>query len=272
MTDFPDSDDNDKTRSREEILNLLSDIQSHYGTYHNHKETSAWAAVVVYVALLVGFINAIIKAASISPLMHEGMTIAILAVGATTLVYLHKQFSLRRVGADYVAACIYLRSEIISKPAEKLNVSKYAPNSDAVSEMQSSYVLPNEVLKKSRDLKEKGQGSRTVLEKCAYVIVVIVTLVSIASTLATFSTDAIDKAKTSSSVAQEAKVCPEDKKPNDSGPPLATMTPTQSQSTDPNFNINVNIGSDAKTFHSKKGPSSKNAVKSGTPKTACHLP
>ena len=43
--------------SRREIIDLLKDIQSHYGTYHNHKETSAWAGVVLYAFLLVNVIR-----------------------------------------------------------------------------------------------------------------------------------------------------------------------------------------------------------------------
>jgi hypothetical protein len=33
----------DAINSRKEVLDLLNDLQSHYGTYHNHKETVAWA-------------------------------------------------------------------------------------------------------------------------------------------------------------------------------------------------------------------------------------
>lgn len=51
MADEPKKDSVD---SRKEVLDFLKDIQAHYGTYQNHKETVGWAGVALFAGLMVG--------------------------------------------------------------------------------------------------------------------------------------------------------------------------------------------------------------------------
>ncbi len=37
---------------KEDVLRYLSDTRSHYASYHNHKEVSAWTGIVLFAALI----------------------------------------------------------------------------------------------------------------------------------------------------------------------------------------------------------------------------
>src|SRR5207249_12057404 len=98
--------------SRSEILDLLGGIQSLYGNYHNHKETSAWAAVALYAVVLSQVANAIARGLLPSYRQRAWAAVAVTVLSTLVCVYLFGQFRLRKRAADFVAACIHLGAEV----------------------------------------------------------------------------------------------------------------------------------------------------------------
>jgi hypothetical protein len=165
--------------NREEVLKFLSDTQSHWSTYHNHKETSAWAGLVLYVFLLGQIINAVDKGIASSCAIKTATILVILVSGIIICIYLYEQFSLRKRGADFVAACFYLESQFLSNPEQQPKSSDFVPPSSEDKRLQSSYCLPEIVLSTADKMASKGQGARSKLEYCAYGLVLVISLLAL---------------------------------------------------------------------------------------------
>lgn len=113
------------------------------------------------------------------------MTIAILVVGATTYSYLRQQLRLRRMAANVNVACIYLRSEIISKPTEQVEPSDYAPPVPSAEQVHPAKIaLPRILWAKAEELAKYDQGPRNSLPIFPYLLVIIIGLLGIAKTWA----------------------------------------------------------------------------------------
>lgn len=137
----------EEVSTRKEVLDLLKDLQSHYGTYHNHKENVGWAGVALYAVLIVGIANAL-RQLELSCLVRAGASLIVIGVCVVCWLYVQKQFALRTRAADLVAACIQLRSGVVSNPAATIAASAWAPPVQSVAGgMQSKHVLPQIVSK-----------------------------------------------------------------------------------------------------------------------------
>ena len=95
-----------------EILKYLADTRAHYATYHNHKEVSAWAGVVLYVAVMVQIV--LVKNDALTNRRPVVLLALILILLTAVSVYLKTQFYLRREAANYVAALLYLYVEYLN--------------------------------------------------------------------------------------------------------------------------------------------------------------
>jgi len=162
--------------SRKEILEFLRDTQAYFGSYHNHKESSAWAGIVLYCVVLVNLIDAIEPQISSPSFTREKLWIT-LGVGLGAVIcsmYIRGQLALRKRAADVVAACIRLRSEIISDPSTPLDPAEWAPREAGKGGLQSGSALPKKVIEAADRLAPIGQWPRRMLELCAYVFLSII--------------------------------------------------------------------------------------------------
>jgi hypothetical protein len=152
------------------VLDLLKDLQSHYGTYHNHKENVAWAGIALFVVLVAGIANTL-RQADLSCVARAGTSLVVIGACVVCWLYVYEQFRLRRRAADLVAACVRLRSDVVSNPAVTVAASDWAPPSQvAAAGMQSMVMLPQAVLNAADNLATAGQSSREWLENCAYAL------------------------------------------------------------------------------------------------------
>lgn len=159
--------------SRDEILAYLRDTQSHWAAYHNHKETSAWAGVVLYIPLLALFLNIAGNTTVNTISLRIVATVIFLLTWLAVFGYLRQQFALRKRSADYVAACFSLRAKIISKPNDKIDPESYSLPKQGNKQMQSSHFLAEAMLKEADEMARRGQGARQALEMTAYGITVL---------------------------------------------------------------------------------------------------
>jgi hypothetical protein len=169
--------------SRKEVLDFLKDLQTHYGTYHNHKETLAWAAVALISGFMISVASQFRDKAKLCCQEQLIMSIIIIVVFAFCFGYVYIQFALRKRAADIIAACLRLRSLIISDTSKVINPTDWIVKTKTQSWMQSDHALPNEVLKMADELSTVGQQYRKSLEFCAYGILFITCIVLIARIL-----------------------------------------------------------------------------------------
>lgn len=163
------------------IARYLGDVASQYGAYHQHKETSAWAGVALFVTLIIWLLNTSSKHTSYSLVIRCGFSTVIVLLLLAFIVYLRQQFRARKRAADIVAACLSLRAEIIGQDSPTINRSDYLPPNRGDTESQSSHVISKAVLDRADQLAGLGQEARRRLELAAYAIVVIVVGFAIAA-------------------------------------------------------------------------------------------
>jgi len=165
-------------RTKAEILKYLADTRSHYAAYHNHKEVSAWAGVVLYVVFAVQVAFARDEMFKSKPIVYAACLLSVVFF-LIILAYLKTQFRLRRDAANYVAALLYLGVEYLGKDDATLKKEEKDEDMRWILEAKhdvghhSEQVLPKLVLTKALEMDDVGHGDRKKLEAAAYGIVVL---------------------------------------------------------------------------------------------------
>jgi hypothetical protein len=162
--------------TRTDILKYISDTRGHYMTYHNHKEVSAWAGVVLYV-LATAQIALVKKEALATPRAAVALTTFVAILFGLVLVYLKTQFDLRREAANYVGALHYLNVEYLTTEfnADHWQLIPLAQWHCVKTKSQSRLVLPARVKELALAINQHGQKSRIRLQYAAYSIVILAT-------------------------------------------------------------------------------------------------
>lgn len=169
---------------KEDFLKHLSDIASWETPYHNHKETIAWAAIVLYYVLIIEVVKD----------LHSWPFIATCIIGGAAIVVvyvLHFQYRLRKDAANLIAACYRLIAEYLPKDDECLqNVDfsvaplqkeeKKFPKCDYRPIGHYPYILPNVLLDMMKKMNKVGHGPRIGLERGSYLIVLLGFIISFA--------------------------------------------------------------------------------------------
>jgi hypothetical protein len=170
--------------TKDNFLKYLSDIAARATSYQNHKETIAWAAILLYFVLMME----VVKSLRSGPLVA---TFFILGAFIIVIYILRYQYRLRKEAANLIGACYRLIAECLPKDDEYLqNVdftvtslqkeTRQFPKSDYGLTGQYPYILPNVLLNMMKEMDQVGHKPRIGLEKGSYLLVTfgfIITLV-----------------------------------------------------------------------------------------------
>jgi hypothetical protein len=174
---------------KDDLLKFLSDTVSRESTYHNHKETIAWAALLLYF-ILVGQI--------VDKISCQSLSTVILLVAAYGVVYvLCFQYGLRKEAANTVAACQRLIAEFLPMEEPKFaemdfkladltksggedrlkfyNLFSKLEKIECRSRSHYPYILPKFVLDKMEELNKVRHSPRKGLERVSYLLVFVAT-------------------------------------------------------------------------------------------------
>jgi len=140
------------------LVEYYDNTSQYYGSYHNHKEISAWAGLVLHMLFCQSIIQVglpqnqkIIGAASYSIVMF----IAALFV----FLYIQNQLLMKDRAGALAGAAKYILAEIIQKEEQDLDVSHYmAIEESSDVHAQSSHVLPHILLSKSEVMNIRARG------------------------------------------------------------------------------------------------------------------
>lgn len=174
--------DANQTQTREEALHYLSAATTHWGKYHNHKETSAWAAILLFVGFGT-FLPKILELLSLNSCFEQLMASFVLllftcGVGIFTWI----QYSLCQRAADLIHACLYLQVKYISSPDEAVCPDDFKPmalcaeNENKIKTTHSHYTTPKAVENVCTIFKEKrvGRGPRNKLKRLAMCFILLI--------------------------------------------------------------------------------------------------
>ncbi|MBP1699485.1 MAG: hypothetical protein H6Q41_4673 [Deltaproteobacteria bacterium] len=145
--------------TKDNFLKYLSDIAAQATSYHNHKETIAWAAILLYFVLMIE----VVKSLRSGPLVA---TFFILGAFIIVIYILRYQYRLRKEAANLIGA--------LQKETKQFSKSDYGLTG------QYPYILPNVLLNMMKEMDQVGHKPRIGLEKGSYLLVTfgfIITLV-----------------------------------------------------------------------------------------------
>lgn len=164
--------------SKQDAIAYLQDLRQHYTDYHEHKEKSAWAAVVLYV-LFAGTLLPIQLRGPDTLWYDVGYALFILIIAALVFLYARNQFALKNEGRVYVAASLQLLAELMAMDDEEFDSEAFfrlpAPE-DA--NYDSAEVLPATLLRRADRFRHPDGGWRAadLSRVLCYLIIAIITV------------------------------------------------------------------------------------------------
>src|SRR6266571_1093808 len=157
---------------KDQLLKYLGDLRAYYATYHNHKEISAWAAIV-FAGLLAGPGAGTIATVTInSTPLRVTASVIVVAVLLAVVAYLMEQFRAKAYSANVVAACDFWATFALTVNTEQLRPDDFVVAEADDVRIQAPHVLPKCIRTKADELSKKGQAARKAIESVAYVLVV----------------------------------------------------------------------------------------------------
>jgi hypothetical protein len=138
------------------MLDYLKALLDRYGKYHDHKEVSAWAGIVLYFVFCAVVLHLEVSA---PPHVIEfgTITVAVFVTAILATLYIRKQLELKDVAGSYVAAATYYMTKIVTSEAGRLDEPLTAIAQSTDTEIQSSHVLSDSFLTKAKWLNTQGR-------------------------------------------------------------------------------------------------------------------
>jgi hypothetical protein len=160
---------------KDDFLKYLSDTATRETSYHNTKETIAWAAILLYFVLMIEVVKSLRSWPYVATFFSLGAFIVVVYI-------LHYQYRLRKEAAKLIGACHRLIVEYLPKADEGLEdvdftvtslqkETKQFRKSDYGLTGQYPYILPNVLLDMMRKMDQVGHEPRIGLEKGSYLLV-----------------------------------------------------------------------------------------------------
>ena len=165
---------------KNDVLNYYNESRRFWGVYHNHKETCAWAGLVLHAI----FCNAILKLDIKSlPNSYPNQAFAGIVVIESIIIclYMNSQFGMKDKGGAFAGAATELQVELIKdqNPDAWKDHVELKPSSDP--KFQSSHFLPARLLKREKVMNSRGRGEQNKTRMLALGLVALWTLVTIAA-------------------------------------------------------------------------------------------
>ena len=141
---------------KEKVVEYYENTRQYYGTYHNHKEISAWEALALYI-VFANLINGISLPSKLKIESASILTVFVLAVAILVYRYISTQIKMKDMAGAHTATASLFLSEIIANDINDNDLLEYLKieESDDIS-AQSSHVLPKKFLKRSKILNTRG--------------------------------------------------------------------------------------------------------------------
>jgi hypothetical protein len=165
--------------SKAEAIEYLRDIREHYSNYHEHKEKSAWAAVVLYV-LFAGTLLPIQLRGPDTILYDSGYVLFILIVATVVFLYSRNQFDLKNEGRVYVAASMQLLLDLMAMDEDEFDSEEFfqIPENEGDSHYDSDEILPPILIERADNFRRpstwfRPSGKTKIL---CYTIIFIMTV------------------------------------------------------------------------------------------------
>jgi len=164
---------------KEYIVTYYENTSIYYAQYHNHKEISAWAGLVLHLLFCqlnfqISFNKDILLIGTFTS------SIFTLIVAFLVFLYIKNQLLMKDIAGAHTAASKILLSEVIQTSEEIIDVNKYMKIEDSAdTQSQASHVLPMILLKKSEIINSRGRGFQDKTKWMIYSLLIFSTFSTI---------------------------------------------------------------------------------------------
>lgn len=142
------------------LLDYFKSIADRQGKYHDHKETTAWACLVLHLALCGALLHLDIQTAQDPHRMQFAVLVVAAIATVLSCLYIRKQLQLKDVAGAQAGIATYFMSEMATSPSGTI-VKPLAPViRSGDTEMQWEYVMPSDFVALAKQLNDKGRGAQ----------------------------------------------------------------------------------------------------------------
>ena len=151
------------------LLDYLKALMDRQGKYHDHKEISAWAGIVLYFVFCAAVLRAEVSA---PPRVLEFAVIAVTVFAAAIFatLYIRKQLELKDVAGSQAGAATYYMTKLVTSNTGQLDEPLTAIEQSTDTEMQSPHVLPGSFVKKAKWLNTQGRCAQAKTRLFTYLL------------------------------------------------------------------------------------------------------
>ncbi|MBU4308102.1 MAG: hypothetical protein L6428_15870 [Candidatus Aminicenantes bacterium] len=165
---------------KEKVIEYYENTRQYYGTYHNHKELSAWGGLALYV-LFASLINWVRLPDTCKTVWALGLTVSVLVGVILVYRYISTQLEMKDLAGAYAAAAFLFLADLIVSDKDDKELREYLRVEESTdTHAQSSHVLPEIFLKKAKILNTRGRGFQDTTRSMIYGILILVTVLIIA--------------------------------------------------------------------------------------------
>ncbi len=142
---------------KNEIIKFYEETGKHYGSYHDHKETCAWAGVVLHFVFC-GTVTKIISTDNSTPCVNHIFAMLLAFETACILIYMNAQLKAKDMAAALNAAAMVLQLELLRGNQDETALKEYlnVEESDDLA-LRASHVLPIKLLRKAKAINAVGR-------------------------------------------------------------------------------------------------------------------
>lgn len=155
-----------------QALKYLDDVRSSYEAYHNHKENTAWAALALYMVVVIQLAGTL--GTSAGPIERAGKGGVLILLGVVINVFMSTQLRMCRIGGQYASASLALYTEYLTKDMSAIPEDDFKINESGDSEYQASFTVAQIVEKKRKEFETRGGKNRLLLENTMLFMVALI--------------------------------------------------------------------------------------------------
>lgn len=158
-----------------QLFDYFKALMDRQGKYHDHKEVSAWAGLVLHLLFCFAMLRVEIPKTS----GYLGLVFVVVAVFAAAYVafkYIRNQLELKDRAGSLTAAATYYMSKMVSDSEGALDEPLTPIKQSADTQMQSSHVLSQSFDEKARWLNTQGRGAQDATRRYTYGLLITVSV------------------------------------------------------------------------------------------------
>jgi hypothetical protein len=163
-----------ESTKKDQLLRYYENTRQHLTEYHNYKEKSVWAGVVLFAAFCSGVFHYKPPSDGPTAVYQCGLATVTLLATLFALFYVWNQLNLKDKAAAYLVGAFRLISEVAQNDEAALDLEDYlkiSPNLNNVTDFSLS--LPGRLQSEAEEFKNQGGHAK---KKTRYVVCALIVL------------------------------------------------------------------------------------------------